>query len=142
MRSNALSFMVGLTFAFGLGLSGMTEPSKVIGFLNVFGKWDPSLIFVMIGAIAVHAFSYRVIRLRKTPLLDSSWHIPTSQKITRSLVIGSILFGIGWALAGFCPGPALVSLASYHEEPWLFMAGLLGGIVIYKIFDKKFQFKR
>lgn len=98
MKNALASFIVGLIFALGLGVSGMTQPQKVVGFLDLFGQWDPSLIFVMIGAIAVHFLTYRLIRKRNTPLLDTQWHVPTKRELTPSLMIGSVLFGVGWGL--------------------------------------------
>lgn len=128
------AFFSGLIFAIGLSVSGMTQPHKVIAFLDLFGDWDPSLIFVMMGAIAVHSVSYRLIRRRSTPLLESEFHLPKDNKIRPSLVIGAILFGIGWGLGGFCPGPALVSLGSFEMRPLIFVAAMLAGIGLFKLF--------
>jgi uncharacterized protein len=124
--------IAGFIFAIGLGYSGMTQPQKVIGFLDIFGNWDPSLLFVMIGAIAVHSFSYRLIRKRANPVFSARWHVPEKTQITPSLVFGSIIFGIGWGLGGYCPGPALTSLASFQVRPALFVAGMIGGMLIFK----------
>ena len=127
-----ISFIVGFIFALGLGISGMTQPQKVIGFLNIFGKWDPSLMFVMIGAIGTHFVTYKLIRKRSTPLLAAKWHVPEKGEITRPLVLGSIIFGLGWGLAGYCPGPAVVSLASFESRTFYFVVSMLLGMMLYK----------
>jgi uncharacterized membrane protein YedE/YeeE len=105
-------FLIGLLFGFGLILSGMTDPGKVIGFLDLFGQWDPSLAFVMGGAIAVGFFAFSMAKRRTQNFLGGAMRLPTSQDIDKRLVIGSLVFGAGWGLAGFCPGPALVSLGA------------------------------
>lgn len=142
MKNSLLSLIVGFLFALGLGLSGMTEPQKVIGFLDFFGNWDPSLMFVMVGAIAVHFVTYKIIRKRSSPLMSLDWHVPTKKDVTPSLVIGSLLFGVGWALAGFCPGPAVTSVASFELRPLLFVLSMLVGMIIFQKIDKKIKFKR
>lgn len=142
MKNNLSSFTVGFIFAIGLAISGMTNPEKVIGFLNLFHNWDPSLIFVMVGAIAIHFILYKLIRKRTTPLLSHHWHVPQKTKITKSLIAGSFLFGIGWGLAGFCPGPAIVSLASLKSAPIIFILSMMAGMFLFKLLDKKFKFDR
>ena len=104
-------FIVGLLFGLGLLLSGMTDPGKVLGFLDLFGQWDPSLAFVMGGAILVGFFAFALAKKRTTSFLGGALRLPTSDVIDKRLVIGGLLFGAGWGLAGFCPGPALVSMA-------------------------------
>lgn len=126
------AWVVGFIFALGLGISGMTQPRKVFGFLDLFGKWDPSLAFVMIGAIGVHLISYRLIRKRTMPLLAQTWHVPTKTEITPSLITGSVIFGVGWGLAGYCPGPALTALASFQWRPLLFFVGMIAGMYLFK----------
>lgn len=111
-KKNFIAFFSGLLFATGLGISGMTQPQKVIAFLDLVGTWDPSLMFVMGGALMVHFISYRIIKKWRRPIVEESWHIPTTTKITKPLIFGSLLFGIGWGLSGFCPGPAIVSLGT------------------------------
>lgn len=123
--------MVGLVFAIGLALAGMTQPQKVIGFLNPW-DWSPSLLFVMIGAISVHALSFRLIRHRPSPLLDTKWHLPTRKDVTTRLMLGSALFGIGWGLGGYCPGPGLASLASGDRRAVIFVGAMIIGIVLFK----------
>jgi uncharacterized membrane protein YedE/YeeE len=131
----ASAFGAGLLFGIGLIVGGMTRPAKVIGFLDVTGDWDPSLAFVMGGALAVHLALYRLIRRRPSPLLDARFHVPTRRDVDVRLVAGAALFGAGWGLAGFCPGPALVSAASGPEAA-LFVAAMLVGMYLFKIFDR------
>lgn len=142
MKQNITSLIVGLIFALGLGISGMTQPQKIIAFLDVFGAWDPTLAFVMIGAILIHALVYKFVRKKSTPLFSSVWHVPQKNEITRSLIFGSFLFGAGWALGGFCPGPAVTSLASFQTRPALFVGSMLVGMFIFKMIDKKIHFRR
>lgn len=130
------SFSVGVLFAIGLVISGMTDPSKVIGFLDVFGGWDSSLLFVMGGAVGVHFVLYRLARKRSTPLFSGVWHIPNKKEITPSLVIGSLLFGLGWGVAGYCPGPAWVSLMSFQVEPLIFVLSMVVGMWLFKLLDR------
>lgn len=142
MKNALAALAVGVVFAIGLGLSGMTQPQKVIGFLDLFGNWDPSLIFVMMGAIAVHFITYKLIRKRSSPLLSADWHVPTKKEITPALLTGSFLFGVGWALAGFCPGPALTSLASFGSKPAVFVVSMLVGMYLFRLVDKKLKLNR
>ena len=142
MKNNISALVVGFIFAMGLGISGMTQPQKVIGFLDLFGSWDPSLIFVMLGSILVHSISYKIIRKRASPLFSSQWLVPQKAQITPSLAIGSVIFGVGWGLAGYCPGPALASVASFQLKPFLFVFAMLVGMFIFKILDKKLKINR
>jgi uncharacterized membrane protein YedE/YeeE len=129
---NALSaFVAGLVFGIGLILSGMTDPAKVIGFLDVAGTWDPSLAFVMAGAILVGYFSFALAGRRGRSFLGGALHLPARRDIDRRLVAGSTVFGIGWGLAGFCPGPALVAFGAGIDQAALFVAAMLGGMVVY-----------
>lgn len=139
MKNSIASFVVGFIFAIGLGISGMTQPQKVVGFLNLFGGWDPSLIFVMGGAIGVHFITYKLIRRRPSPLLGTNWQVPTKTEITPALVTGAVLFGIGWGLGGFCPGPAMTSLMSFESRPVVFVVSMLAGMLIFKAVDKKLK---
>lgn len=125
-----MSFVAGLLFALGLGVGGMTQPSKVIGFLDVAGDWDPSLAFVMGGALLVYAVVARLALARPAPLLDGRFFVPTRRDVDRPLVVGSLLFGAGWGIAGYCPGPALVSLASGRVSVIVFVAAMLLGMWI------------
>ena len=135
MRNNIAALVVGIIFALGLGISGMTRPEKVIGFLDIFGNWDASLAFVMAGAIAVHAIAYPLIRRRSSPLFSADFYVPTSKELTPSLVVGAFIFGIGWALAGYCPGPAVTSLASFQFRPFVFVVSMILGMAIFKIYQ-------
>jgi uncharacterized membrane protein YedE/YeeE len=127
------AFLAGLLFGLGLILSGMTDPSKVIGFLDLAGAWDPSLAFVMGGAVLVGFGAYAVARRRTAAFLGGALRLPTARNIDRRLVAGSLVFGAGWGMAGFCPGPAVVSLASGHDKAVVFVAAMLAGMLIYEI---------
>ena len=126
-------FLVGLLFGLGLLLSGMTDPAKVIGFLDVFGAWDPSLGMVMAGAIAVGFFGFTVAKKRTTALLGGAMQLPAGRNIDRRLVIGGLVFGVGWGLAGFCPGPALVSVGAGHVEAVVFVVAMLVGMAVHEL---------
>jgi uncharacterized protein len=130
MKSLLVSFASGIVFALGLGISGMTRPPKVIGFLDFAGDWDPSLAFVMIGAISVYFVAYRVIRRRSAPLLAEKFSIPQRGDIDRNLILGAAIFGAGWGLGGFCPGPALTSLASGAAPIVIFVATMAAGMYL------------
>lgn len=125
------AFAAGLVFGIGLILSGMTDPGKVIGFLDVAGNWDPSLALVMGGALLVGLFAFRIAHKRTTTFFGGAMHLPHGNDIDNRLVGGSALFGVGWGLAGFCPGPALVSFASGVDKAAIFMAAMLGGMLLY-----------
>lgn len=128
-----VSFVCGVIFALGLGISGMTNPEKVLGFLTLTEAWDPSLAFVMVGAIAVHSLSYLVVKRKERPLLSSQFDLPKKTKIDRSIVLGATLFGLGWGLSGFCPGPAIVSLTSLAPKVLVFCSAMLSGFALYSI---------
>jgi uncharacterized protein len=133
-RMHLVAFGSGVLFALGLGVSGMTQPSKVIAFLDVFGTWNPSLAFVMIGAIAVHVvFARRATRPAARPFLAERFVLPTNTRIDGKLVAGSALFGLGWGAAGFCPGPAIVSLVSFSWPTVLFVAAMLAGMLLHTL---------
>ena len=108
-------FLSGFLFAIGLGISGMTNPNKVSGFLNLAGNWDPSLLMVMAGAVTTYFSGFMIISKRTKPVFEEKFLIPDRRDFDRNLLIGSALFGLGWGLVGFCPGPALVSLVSGHS---------------------------
>lgn len=131
------AFFSALLFGLGLGVSGMTLPSKVIGFLDVTGNWDPSLAFVMFGAIAVHSVTFRLIAKRESPLLTTKFQIPTNKDIDPKLIVGSLLFGAGWGLGGFCPGPALVSLVSGVPSVAVFVVSMIVGVYLHHFVNKK-----
>ena len=131
-----MAFVTGTIFGIGLILSGMTDPSKVIGFLDLAGHWDPSLAFVMGGAILVGAIAFQFARGREKSLLGDEMRLPTPSQVDRRLVLGSLAFGTGWGLAGYCPGPALVSIAQGGAQPLIFVAAMLAGMVIYEVQDR------
>lgn len=130
MKGLAWAFASGLLFGAGLGISGMTRPSKVLGFLDITGAWDASLAFVMVGAIAVHFVLFRLVRRRPSPVFDAKFHVPERKDVDRSLVVGAALFGVGWGLGGFCPGPGLVSVVSGASAPVVFVASMTAGMLL------------
>ncbi|HEX7055413.1 MAG TPA: DUF6691 family protein [Burkholderiales bacterium] len=127
------AFAAGLLFGVGLILSGMSDPGKVKGFLDVAGAWDPSLAMVMAGAIAVAFFAFAFARRRAKAFLGGAMELPGRRGIDRRLLGGSLVFGIGWGLAGFCPGPALVSFGSGEEKAAVFVAAMLAGMALYRV---------
>ena len=131
MKFAVSSFLAGLLFSLGLWISGMTDPDKVQGFLSIFHEWDPTLMFVMMGAIGVHSISYVVIRKRQSPLFDTKFFVPNNTKIDKKLLLGAVIFGVGWGLAGYCPGPIVASLASMSHEVWIIFLSMLVGIFGY-----------
>ena len=131
-----MALLVGLLFGIGLIVSGMTDPAKVIGFLDLAGNWDPSLGFVMGGAILVGVFAFGVARKRTRSLLGAPMRLPTAIVIDRRLVLGSLAFGAGWGLAGYCPGPALASLATGGAKPLLFTLAMLAGMALFEVLDR------
>jgi uncharacterized protein len=135
---NAFAALVaGLVFGAGLIVSGMTDPGKVIGFLDVAGSWDPSLAFVMAGAIVVGFFAFLVAQRRTANFLGGAMQLPQRRDIDARLVAGSVAFGIGWGLAGFCPGPALVSLGSGQDKAAVFVAAMLVGMLAYALAERR-----
>ena len=134
--TRAIEFLVGLLFGWGLLLSGMTDPGKVQGFLDLFGAWDPSLAVVMGGAIAVGFFAFLLARKRSTTFMGGVLHMPRSRDIDKPLVVGSLIFGAGWGLAGFCPGPAIVSMASGQAKALVFVLAMLAGMLFFKLLDE------
>lgn len=131
-----VEFVVGLLFGLGLMLSGMTDPGKVIDFLDLFGSWDPSLALVMGGAILVGFFAFTVAKKRTVTLLGTVLRLPTVHRLDKALVIGSLLFGMGWGLAGFCPGPALVSMADGQPKAFIFVLAMLVGMLGFELMDR------
>ena len=130
-KSNIASFICGILFSIGLGISGMTQPQKVIGFLDVFGEWDLSLAFVMGGAVLSYlALQLLIQRNFSIPLLGGSFQIPSRKYLDRSLIIGALLFGSGWGLGGYCPGPAITSLGSGSLNALLFVVAMGVGMLL------------
>ncbi|MBX3272661.1 MAG: YeeE/YedE family protein [Sandaracinaceae bacterium] len=136
MKAAASAFGAGALFSVGLAVAGMTQPSKVIGFLDFLGDWDPSLAFVMAGAIAVHALLFRLVTRRASPLFEAAFQIPKRRDFTPQLVVGAALFGIGWGLGGFCPGPGLASLPTLGAEALAFVGAMIGGMLAYEVFTR------
>jgi uncharacterized membrane protein YedE/YeeE len=136
MKSMA-AFAIGLVFGAGLLFSGMTDPGKVIGFLDVFGAWDPSLAFVMVGAVLVGLFGFAAARRRTQAVLGGAMHLPRTTNIDRRLVAGSTIFGVGWGLAGFCPGPALVAAAAGYAGALVFVVSMLAGMALQSWLDRR-----
>ena len=122
------ALLSGWLFSLGLGISGMTRPEKVIGFLDVFGNWDPSLLWVMGGAVSLTLLLFAPTLRRPRPILDNRFHVPVNRSIDRRLVFGASLFGIGWGLSGYCPGPALASLVVLNPGTVVFVLFLLLGL--------------
>ena len=122
--------IAGLLFGFGLLISGMADPAKVVNFLDVLGTWDPSLAFVTAGAVAVTFVGYRAAFRRSAPLLTQRFHLPTATTIDRRVVLGAAIFGIGWGLTGFCPGPAIVSIPLLAQGTMVFVPAMLAGMAI------------
>ena len=129
-------FAVGLMFGVGLMASGMTDPGKVIGFLDLFGAWDPSLALVMGGAVVVGFFAFTLAKKRTSTFLGGVLRFPTNTEMDKPLVIGSLMFGAGWGLGGFCPGPALVSMADGQPKAMLFVAAMLVGMLGFELMDR------
>ena len=136
MKNTMVAFVAGLVFGLGLMVAGMTQPAKVIAFLDVTGDWDPSLAFVMVGAIAVHFVAYQLVPRIGSPLGASTFAIPTNTRVDRRLLMGAVLFGLGWGLGGYCPGPALTSLATGTVEALTFAAAMLAGMGLFTVYEK------
>lgn len=130
------ALIAGLVFGLGLILSGMGNPAKVQNFLDIFGTWDPSLGLVMGGAIAVGLVAFTWAKRRKTSALGEPMQLPTATVVDRKLLTGAAMFGAGWGLAGLCPGPAVMNLATLQMEVWLFVAAMLAGMVLQHVTAK------
>ena len=129
MGETTVGLLTGLLFGLGLCLSGMADPSVVLGFLDLAGQWNPALLFVMAGGVSVTFIGYRIVLGRKRPLWSKSFQLPTASAVDGSLISGAAIFGIGWGLAGYCPGPALVSLASGRPQVLVFVVAMLAGMI-------------
>lgn len=130
------ALLAGLLFGVGLMVSGMANPAKVQGFLDIAGRWDPSLAFVMAGAIAIGSLAFLIAKRRKRSFLGLPVQLPASTVVTLRLVLGSAAFGIGWGLAGFCPGPALVALGAGYPKAVGFVAAMVAGMVVFEIIER------
>jgi len=136
MTQRLTEFAVGLVFGLGLLVSGMTDPAKVLGFLDITGDWDPSLAFVMGGAILIGVFAFTFARRRTTDFFGGAIRWPSSTAIDRRLIGGGLLFGVGWGLAGFCPGPALVSAAAGVPKAVVFVVAMLAGMALFETIER------
>ncbi|QUP54977.1 LPXTG cell wall anchor domain-containing protein [Ralstonia syzygii] len=132
-----IAWAAGLLFGAGLMVSGMASPTKVLGFLDLAGHWDPSLAFVMAGAILVGAIAFFIARRRRRSVLGLPVQLPAGAEVTARLVLGSAAFGIGWGLAGFCPGPALVALGAGAPKAWGFVAAMLAGMAVFGAMERR-----
>jgi uncharacterized membrane protein YedE/YeeE len=131
MKALAVAFLAGLVFAVGLGLSGLTDPQRILGFLDVAGRWDPTLAFVMLGAIAVHVGPARWALRAARPVLADTFALPSRTAVDARLVAGSVLFGVGWGTVGYCPGPAIVDLVAPSPTLLAFVLAMIAGVVVY-----------
>lgn len=141
MKPNFAALGSGVLFGVGLGLSGMTSPAKVIGFLDFAGRWDASLAFVMMGAIAVHAVLRRIVHRRAAPVFADAFDVPTSTTIDRRVLLGSAIFGVGWGLAGYCPGPAIVSVVT-GPRVLLFVVAMAAGMALHRALTREPELPR
>jgi uncharacterized protein len=130
------ALFAGLVFGLGLIVSGMTDPAKVLGFLDLAGAWNPTLLFVMGGAVGVGLVGFAAARGRQRSLLGADMHMPAATRVDRRLVLGALAFGAGWGLAGYCPGPALASLASGGSEPLVFTLAMLAGMGLFELAER------
>ena len=133
MKQCAVALLVGLLFGWGLSLSGMTDPTRVIGFLDVAGHWDPSLLFVMGGALMVTGVLFRFVLRRSSPFFASEFQLPVNHMLSPRLLCGSGLFGVGWGLSGYCPGPALTSLGFGFLNSVIVVCSMLAGFFAHKV---------
>ena len=131
------SLLAGLVFGLGLIVSGMANPAKVLGFLDLAGPWDPSLALVMAGAIAVGLFAFPLAKKRRLSLLGAEMKLPAAGLVDRRLLAGSVLFGMGWGLAGFCPGPGLVALGMGEPKAAVFVLAMLAGMAIFELLERR-----
>lgn len=140
MRQAAVALASGTVFAVGLGVAGMTDPAKVMGFLDFFGRWDPSLALVMVGAIGVNALVWWVVVPRlKQPLFGAAFRVPSRTRIDASLLGGAALFGVGWGLAGYCPGPAIASVLVGGRSVGIFVAAMVVGMWFFARVEARFE---
>ncbi|WP_273203540.1 YeeE/YedE family protein [Marinobacter subterrani] len=136
MKFNLASLFAGLIFGLGLILSGMANPEKVLAFLDITGRWDPSLAFVMGGAILVGVFSFAIARKRTLSFLGFNIKVPGTTRIDKRLILGGLTFGVGWGIAGFCPGPGLVALGAGETKAAVFVAAMVAGMAIFEMVER------
>ncbi len=137
MKQSVVSLFSGFLFGIGLALSNMVNPDKILNFLDVTGDWDPSLALVMAGALSVSFLAFRFIPRREKPLFENQFRLPTRTDIDKSLLIGAGLFGIGWGMAGLCPGPAIANLGLGGINSMIFVFSMIAGLVTHRYFSKK-----
>lgn len=137
LRQILIPLLCGLVFGTGLAISGMTDTQVVLGFLDVAGDWNPALLMVMAGALAVTIPGFWLARKRATPYFSTQFFLPASRAIEAKLLIGSVIFGIGWGLYGYCPGPALAALGSFAWQPLLFVVAMAVGVYLEKMFSAR-----
>ena len=130
------ALIAGIVFGLGLVISQMTNPEKVLAFLDIFGNWDPSLSFVMGGAVITTTLGYHIVLKRPKPIADSEFHLPQKTTLDRRLIIGAVLFGIGWGLVGLCPGPAIAALSFGGMPILVFFAAMAAGMVVFEGFSR------
>jgi uncharacterized protein len=136
MRRGIVAFAAGVLFAAGLGLSGMTQPDKVLAFLDFAGAWDPALAFVMAGAVGTYMAGFFLLRRRRAPVLAPSWQLPAPARLRAATVAGATLFGIGWGLVGFCPGPAVVGIATLAPKALVFFGAMTAGLGVFHAYRR------
>lgn len=137
MRTALPSLAAGMLFGAGLALGGMTDPARVRGFLDLFGDWDPTLAFVMGGAVFVMAIVWRIVPRMATPLFDEAFHIPTRKDLDPRLIGGAVLFGVGWGIAGLCPGPGIATLVIAPASAAVFVVAMLAGMAVVRLLEGK-----
>lgn len=137
MTQRISEFLIGLIFGLGLILSGMSNPEKVLGFLDLAGNWDPSLAFVMGGGVIVAFIAFTLAKKRTQAFFGDALRLPTAKQIDKKLVVGSLLFGAGWGLAGFCPGPALVSVGAGYSQALILVVAMIVGMLLVEVFSRK-----
>lgn len=139
LKENLIVLVSGILFGFGLGLSQMMDRDRVLGFLDIVGVWDPTLIFVLGGAVGVTAIAFRFVLRLQHPLFSHRFYLPTRQDIDANLIIGAAIFGIGWGIAGYCPGPAITAVILGILNPVLFIIAMIAGSLAYKFYGSRFN---
>ncbi len=129
------ALVVGLVFGTGVTVSGMINPAKVLGFLDFAGDWDPTLALVMLGALAAAAPGFALAKRRNAPLTEKTFHIPTGRQVDAPLIVGALMFGVGWGLVGFCPGPAVAAIGTGLRDVLVFFAAMVAGMALFRLFS-------
>ncbi len=139
MTKNMIGLLGGMLFGLGLCISQMADPRKIMGFLDVAGNWDPSLLLVMLSGLVVVAIGYRLALKREKPVLDQQYYLPTNTQIDIKLIVGAILFGVGWGLIGYCPGPIMVSLGFFSAQILIVFFSMLVGMLSWNYLNSRHQ---